>query len=481
MPLNFFSPHEGYAANQLPGKQVEEFRSMVEAFHAAEIAVLLDVCYNHTAEGDQDGSCRSFRGIDNTTYYLLHDDCQWYRNDTGTGNMLHCANRYVRNMIVESLHYWAAEMGIDGFRLDLASIFSRNDDGSVDLDDPPIVAEISAHQDLAGRRLIAEAWDLASYQLGRSFPGIMWLQWNGHFRDDVRSFLKGDGGKVERLMARLYESDDLFSDQLTDTYHPYQSVNYVTSHDGFCLYDQVSYNVKHNEANGHGTQDGVDLNFSWNCGWEGDIGLPAEVMALRKQQIKNFCCLLLLANGTPMFCAGDEFMHTQDGNNNPYNQDNETTWLNWERLQAHQDAFRFFKRMIAFRKRHPSLARGRFWREDVHWHGIGPETDRTFDSHSLAFFLSGASEEDDDLYVMNNVYWRPLTFVVQEGQPNEWRRTIDTSLPSPADIRGSREGPTLRARMYDVAARSVVVLERSCRSPASHPGRSRGRHVQPAR
>ena len=460
MPLNFFSPHEGYAASAVPGEQIEEFRSMVQAFHSADIEVILDVCYNHTVEGDQNGPCYSFRGIDNTTYYLLQDDRQWYRNDTGTGNMLHCANRYVRKMIIESLRYWATEMGIDGFRFDLASVFTRNDDGSVNLDDPPIIAEISAHPDLSGLRLIAEAWDVASYQLGRSFPGVTWLQWNGQFRDDVRAFLKGDPGKVERLMTRLYGSDDLFPDRLADAYHAYQSVNYVTSHDGLCLYDLVSYNTKHNEANGHGNQDGVDLNFSWNCGWEGDVDLPADILALRKQQVKNFCCLLLLANGTPMFCAGDEFMHTQGGNNNPYNQDNETTWLNWDRLRQNQDIFRFFKLMIAFRKRHPALARSRFWREDVHWHGVGPEPDRTYDSHSLAFYLSGASQRDDDLYVMFNAYREPLCFVIQEGTANEWRRVIDTSLPSPDDFRESGQEHTLRSLRYEAQARSTVVLLR---------------------
>lgn len=460
MPLNFFSPHEGYAASAVPGDQIEEFRAMVQAFHAADIEVILDVCYNHTAEGDQNGPCYSFRGIDNTTYYLMQDDWQWYRNDTGTGNMLHCANRYVRKMIIESLRYWATEMGVDGFRFDLASIFTRNDDGSVNLDDPPIIGEISAHPDLSGLRLIAEAWDVASYQLGRSFPGVAWLQWNGQFRDDARAFLKGDPGKVERLMTRLYGSDDLFSDQLADAYHAYQSVNYVTSHDGFCLYDLVSYDAKHNEANGHGNQDGVDLNFSWNCGWEGDVGVPAEVLTLRKRQIKNFCCLLLLANGTPMFCAGDEFMRSQGGNNNPYNQDNETTWLDWGRLRENQDIFRFFKLMIAFRKRHPALARSRFWREEVHWHGVGPEPDRRHDSHSLAFFLSGVSQRDDDLYVMINAYWEPLHFVIQEESATQWKRVIDTSLNHPEDLCEPGAEVRLPVLTYQVQPRSVVVLVR---------------------
>ena len=308
MPLNFFSPHHGYATDPTSGGQIREFRAMVKALHEAGIEVLLDVVYNHTTEGSQNGPTYSYRGIDNTTYYLLEEDRRWYRNDTGTGNVLHTANRYVRRMIVESLLYWTEEMHVDGFRFDLASLFTRNDDGSINLDDPPIIAEISGVAELKKIRLIAEAWDLSTYQLGRSFPGLNWLQWNGKFRDDVRSFVRGDQGMVPALMTRLYGSDDLFPDHLLDSYHAYQSVNLVTCHDGFSLYDLVAYNSKRNWANGHRNQDGRDDNYSWNCGWEGDEGVPDAVMALRTQQVKNLCCLLFLSNGTPMFCAGDEFM-----------------------------------------------------------------------------------------------------------------------------------------------------------------------------
>ena len=460
MPLNFFSPHHGYASDPTMRGQLQEFRAMVEALHEAGIEVILDVVYNHTTEGNQNGPTYSYRGIDNTTYYLLEQDRRWYRNDTGTGNVIHAANRYVRRMVVESLLYWTEAMQVDGFRFDLASLFTRNDDGSINLDDPPIIAEISGLAELKRIRLIAEAWDLSSYQLGRSFPGLNWLQWNGKFRDEIRSFVKGNRGMVPSLMTRLYGSDDLFPDQLLHAYHAYQSVNFVTCHDGFCLYDLVAYNDKHNWANGHQNQDGRDDNYSWNCGWEGDQGVPDAVMALRKQQVKNFCCLLFLSNGTPMFCAGDEFMNTQGGNNNPYNQDNETTWLNWDLLQRNQDIFRFFKRMIAFRKAHPSLGRSRFWREDIHWYGIGPDVDLSHDSHSLAFFLSGASQQDDDLYVMINAYWDDLVFTIQEGQATEWRRVIDTSLHSPDDVCESRQEQPVRSLRYPVIARSVVVLLR---------------------
>ena len=460
MPLNFFSPHHAYASNTAMASQLQEFRAMAEAFHQADIEVILDVAYNHTTEGNQNGPTYSYRGIDNTTYYLLEQDRRWYRNDTGTGNVIHTANRYVRRMVVESLLYWTDAMQVDGFRFDLASLFTRNDDGSINLDDPPIIAEISGLAELMRVRLIAEAWDLSSYQLGRSFPGLNWLQWNGKFRDDVRSFVKGDNGTVPTLMTRLYGSDDLFPDQLLHAYHSYQSVNFVTCHDGFCLYDLVAHNDKHNWANGHHNQDGHDDNYSWNCGWEGDQDVPDAVMLLRRQQIKNFCCLLFLSNGTPMFCAGDEFMNTQSGNNNPYNQDNQTTWLDWDLLQRNRDIFCFFKRMIAFRKAHPSLGRSRFWREDVHWYGVGPEADLSFHSHSLAFFLSGASQQDDDLYVMINAYWNDLLFTIQEGEATNWRRVIDTSLSSPRDFCEAGHEEAVPSHHYRVKGRSIVVLVR---------------------
>src|SRR5581483_8693394 len=333
MPLSFFMPHQSYASVQGCAERIDEFRRMIKALHEADIEVILDVVYNHTVEKDESGPTYSYRGIDNTTYYLLAADRSKYRDDAGTGNVLHAANQHVRRLILDSMRYWVTEFHVDGFRFDLASIFTRNDDGSINLNDPPIIAEISSDPAFANVRLIAEAWDVAAYQLGRSFPGMNWQQWNGRFRDDVRSFVKSDNGMVGALMARLYGSDDLFPGDLFNAYRPYQSVNYVTSHDGFCLYDLVSYNQKHNEANGNDNRDGPDSNLSWNCGWEGDAGAPLEVLALRRRQAKNFCCLLFLANGTPMFLAGDEFLNTQGGNNNPYNQDNATTWLDWSLLQ----------------------------------------------------------------------------------------------------------------------------------------------------
>jgi glycogen operon protein len=460
MPLNFFSPHHEYGSAGKPFDALSEFGTMVRALHEAGIEVLLDVVYNHTAEGNERGPTYSFRGIDNTTYYLLGSDRHCYRNDSGTGNTLNCANPYVRKMILDSMRFWREEMHVDGFRFDLASIFTRNEDGTINLSNPPVIAEIGASPELENLRLIAEAWDPATYQLGRSFPGISWLQWNGQYRDDVRAFMRGDAGMIPKLMSRLYGSCDIFPDDLANSYRPYQSVNFVTCHDGFCLYDLVSYDRKHNDANGHGNTDGTDCNLSWNCGWEGDEGAPPQVLALRKQQVKNFCTLLFLSNGTPMFCAGDEFMNTQQGNNNPYNQDNETTWLNWDLLDQNRDIFRFVRSMIAFRKSHPSISRSRYWRDDIRWYGSTGVPDLGRDSHCLAYLLGGAALNDADIYVMINGYPRPVTFIVQEGGAEEWRRVIDTSLPSPEDFCDSGAGARMECSKYLLNPRSIVVLVR---------------------
>ncbi|MEW5976340.1 MAG: isoamylase [Acidobacteriota bacterium] len=456
MPLSFFAVHEGYAATREPVEQLNEFREMVKRLHAAGIEVILDVVYNHTAEGCEDGPTYSYRGIDNSSYYLFEADGYHYRNDSATGNVLNTAHPAVRKLILDSLRYWVTEMHVDGFRFDLASIFTRNADGSLNLDDPPIIAEITSDPALMHRRLIAEAWDPVVYQLGWHFPGITWQQWNGRFRDDVRSFVRSDNGFVNALMARLYGSDDLFPDTLQDAYRPFQSVNYVTSHDGFCLYDLVAYNEKHNSANGHDSRDGVNDNRSWNCGWEGDLGAPPEVLSLRQRQVKNFCCLLLLAHGTPMWVAGDEFLNTQRGNNNPYNQDNETTWLDWTRQESNAEFHRYFRLMLGFRQHHLQLGSSRFWRDRITWYGIEGEPDRSYTSHTLAFRLSEG--EGRYLYVMINAHWEHLCFHI----PNNvrWRRVVDTAAPSPQDICDDPAGEDIYedSKTYSVRARSIVVL-----------------------
>lgn len=462
MPLSFFAPHQGYYSQLEDSQEHTEFRTMVKALHAADIEVLLDVVYNHTAEGGENGPTYSYKGIDNSTYYLLSGNPgNMYEDFSGTGNTLRCSDRYVRRLIMDSLRYWVQEMHVDGFRFDLASIFARNEDGSFNLEDPPIFADLLSDPAFADVRLIAEPWDAAgAYNLGRSFPSIQWCQWNGRFRDDLRRFVRGDPGLVPALMQRLYGSDDLFPDDRLNAFHPYQSINYVTAHDGFTLYDLVSYDHKHNQANGHNNTDGADDNFSWNCGWEGDEGVPADVLGIRKRQAKNFCCLLLLANGTPMLRAGDEFLNTQRGNNNPYNQDNETSWLDWDRFRVHQDVFRFFRSMIAFRKAHPSLGRSRYWRDDVRWYGTGPMVDMGPDSRTLAIYLCGASQQDTDLYVMINGSPSDATFEIQEGQPGEWQLVFDTGLVSPADFPNPPARSVIRSSSYVVRSRSIAGLTR---------------------
>jgi isoamylase len=458
MPLNFFAPHNQFSSGRGDDQHLE-FRNMVKAFHQADIGVVLDVVYNHTCEGDHRGPIYSYKGIDALGYYMLSTDpANPYANYSGTGNTLNFGEGHVRKMVMDSLRYWKQEMHIDGFRFDLASVFSRNADGSLNWGDAPLFSEIAADPELSRLRLIAEPWDTGAYQLGRGFPGVTWRQWNGRFRDDIRRFVKGDPGMVPDVMRRIYGSDDLFPDTRADAYHAYQSVNYITSHDGFTLYDLVSYAQKHNWVNGHQNQDGMNENYSWNCGHEGDEAAPAAVLALRRKQVKNFCCLLFLSNGTPMFRAGDEFLNTQFGNNNPYNQDNEIGWLDWNQLGTNRDIFRFFQNMIAFRKAHPTLSRSRFWREDVAWYGVGRTVDLSADSRSLAFCLHGASQGDDDIYVMINAYWEPLAFEIQEGTAQDWRRIVDTSLPTPDDF--SERGVPLERTQYLVTARSIVAVLR---------------------
>lgn len=451
MTLGFFAPHHAYARDSDDQAAAAEFRAMVKALHAAHIEVILDVVYNHTTEGDQNGPVYSFRGIDNSTYYALDpNDLSSYVNFSACGNDLRTSHPAVRRLVVDSLRYWAAEMGVDGFRFDLASVFMRDDGGNLNYQDPAIISAISADATLANLRLIAEPWQGefgGGYVLGRAFPGLTWQQWNGKFRDDVRRFVKGDNGLVSALMTRLHGSTDLFPGDLPNAFRPHQSVNFVTCHDGLCLKDLVSY-----------TNEGQ---ASWNCGWEGEADSPPAVAALRKRQIRNFCCLLMLANGAPMFVAGDEFMNTQRGNDNPYNEDSEVVWLDWRRLRANSDIFRFFKTMIAFRKAHPSIGRSTFWEDDVRWHGVSADPDQSYFSHTLAFFLRGGRLRDCDLYVMINCYWEDLDFTIAEGEAREWLRVVDTSRESPDDILEPGAEQPLASLRYTVRARSIVVLIRS--------------------
>jgi isoamylase len=356
-------------------------------------------------------------------------------------------------------------MGVDGFRFDLASIFSRASNGTMHRGDAPLIMEISYLARLLNVRLVAEAWDIGSYQLGRAFPGLDWNQWNGQFRDDIRAFLKGDSGKVGAAMQRIYGSDDLFPDKIYQTYRPHQSINFITAHDGFCLHDLVAYNEKHNEANGHENTDGSDYNLSWNCGHEGEVSVPPEVMALRLQQARNFCAMLFLAQGTPMITAGDEFLRTLHGNNNPYNQDNITSWIDWDRLEQHREFFRFFKLMIAFRKAHPSIGRPTYWRHDISWYGADGPVEVGAKSHAFAYALHGGSLGDHDLYVMINAHWEKRAFKIQEKKPKDWLRMADTSLESPNDFAEPGSEAPIKSSTYTLAPRCVVILKSASKRP----------------
>jgi glycogen operon protein len=461
MPLSFFAPSARYASAQDFGAQLDEFRGMVKALHAAGIEVFLDVVYNHTSEGNEQGPTFSYRGLSEASYYLLNAD-HYYLNESGTGNTMQCSHPAVRKLILDSMRFWVEEAHVDGFRFDLATILTLDGAGTAS-GYPPLIDEIEADPTLTNVRLIAEPWDADwhDYELGPNFPGHRWSQWNGAYRDSVRSFVKSDEGFVNELIQRIYGSNDLFPDDSNVPRVPEQSINFVTCHDGFCLYDLVAYNDRHNEANGEGNADGPTQNFSWNCGFEGDSGVPADVVALRKRQIKNFMTILMVSNGTPMFGAGDEILHTQHGNNNPYNQDNASIWLDWSLYDKNADMFRFFQRIIAFRKQHPSIGRGRFWYGDVQWFGTQGDVDRSAPSHTLAFYLDGRAAQDADLYVMINAYWQDLTFRIQMGNPGDWRKVVDTAQASPNDAPDDGAAAAPASSEVQVGARSVVVFVRA--------------------
>ena len=445
MTLSFFSPHSAYATGGDPHSAAAEFRAMVNALHAAGIEVLLDVVYNHTTEAGVGGPTYSYRGVDNGTYYALDTTTNEYVNFSACGNDLRTAHAVVRWLVMDSLRFWTCEMGVDGFRFDLAAILARTETGELDLEDPPLISTMSGDPLLSFVRLIAEPWQGAygsGYLIGRVFPGKTWRQWNDHFRSGIRSFVKGDAGCVPDLMTRLYGSADLFPDDLANGFRPAQSVNYVASHDGLCLYDLVSYTNSDQR--------------SWDCGFEGQAGVPPDVTQLRRRQVKNFCALLLLANGTPMFCAGDEVLRTQGGDPNPWNQDNPTSWFDWTLLDRNPDIFRFFQLMIRFRKDHPALARSTGWREHVRWFGIGASVDLSPGSRSLAYFLEGSDMGDRDFYVMINSYWDALPFVVQV--PGDWSRVVDTARPPGEDIVDTADAVAISSPSYLVNARSIVVL-----------------------
>jgi isoamylase len=461
-PVSFFAPHPGFSSRKDPLGPVDEFRDMVKALHRAGIEIILDVVFNHTAEGDHSGPTLCFRGLDNSAYYILEPDRSRYANYSGTGNTLNANHPIVRRMIVDSLRHWVEEMHVDGFRFDLASILSRDSSGGV-MPSPPVLWDIESDPALAGTKMIAEAWDAAGlYQVG-SFIGDSWKEWNGRFRDDVRDFFRGAEHSAKRLADRLVGSPELYGHKGREAE---QSVNFVTCHDGFTLNDLVSYNEKHNLENGEDNRDGANDNRSWNCGVEGVSGDPA-IENLRNRQVKNFLTVTMLSLGVPMIVMGDEVRRSQNGNNNAYCLDSETSWFDWTLLSKHADVHRFAKLLIARRllrdveheRRRISL--NELIRKSEHaWHGVRlGQPDWSPDSHSVAF---GAElrQEGLRLHLILNSFWEPLTFELPplSGPENAWRRWIDTALDPPREIVEWQAAPPVPGLTYQAGPRSVVVL-----------------------
>jgi len=462
-PISFFAPHEAYSSRRDPLGPLDEFRDLAKALHRAGLEIILDVVFNHTAEGNENGPTLCFRGLENEAYYILQPDRARYANYSGTGNTLNANHPVVRRLIVDSLRYWVGEMHVDGFRFDLASILARDAAGHV-LPNPPVLWDIESDPLLAGTKLIAEAWDAAGlYQVG-SFVGDSWKEWNGRFRDDTRDFFRGADGSLKRFADRLVGSPEIYGHKERE---PEQSVNFVTCHDGFTLNDLVSYNDKHNEANGEENRDGANDNRSWNCGVEGPSDDPA-VEKLRNRQVKNFLTVTLLSLGVPMIVMGDEVRHTQRGNNNAYCQDNETSWFDWTLLKKHADVHRFLTLLTARR-----LLRGtEHERQRISlnrlisganktWHGARlNQPDWSDHAHSVAL-TAQIRQQNLLIHLILNAYWEPLDFElppVGSGARNQWRRWIDTAQETPNDIVPWEKAPTVSAPSYRVEARSVVAL-----------------------
>ena len=461
-PFSFFAPHDGYSSRSDPLGAVDEFRDMVKALHRAGIEVILDVVYNHTAEGAEDGPTICFRGLANETYYILAEDKSRYVDYTGCGNTLNANESIVRRLILDSLRYWVSEMHVDGFRFDLASILSRDWQGRP-MASPPILWDIESDPILANIKLIAEAWDAAGlYQVGH-FVGDSWKEWNGRFRDDVRAFLKGDNGTARAMAFRVTGSPDVYQHEEREAE---QSINFVTCHDGFTLNDLVSFNSKHNEVNGEGNRDGADSNLSWNCGVEGPTS-DRDVERLRNRQVKNFLTVTLLATGTPMLLMGDEVRRTQGGNNNAFCQDNETSWFDWTLVKRHSDIHRFVKALIAFRmnrdlpiERLDMTLNELLRRQPFQWHGVKLNApDWSYESHTLAATVRLLGYPML-LHVIINAYWEALEFEVPAlAEPQEsWRRCVDTYLDPPDDICGWTKAQSLQRPTCLVQPRSLVVL-----------------------
>jgi glycogen operon protein len=462
-PISFFAPHLAYCSRPEPLAAVDEFRDLVKALHRAGLEIILDVVFNHTAEGNETGPTLSFRGFEDSAYYILESDGSRYANYSGTGNTLNANHPIVRRLIMDSLRYWVQNMHVDGFRFDLASILARGPKGEL-LANPPVLWDIESDPLLAGAKIIAEAWDAAGlYQVG-SFIGDSWKEWNGRFRDDVRSFFRSDDGTVGKLADRLLGSPEIYGHKQREAE---QSVNFVTCHDGFTLNDLVSFNEKHNAANGEENRDGTNDNRSWNCGVEGPSNDPT-VERLREQQSKNLLTVTLLSFGLPMLLMGDEVRRTQQGNNNAYCQDNETSWFDWSLLQKHAGLLRFVQLLNARRlmrdagpEEQPLCLHELLKEAKVSWHGVKlNQPDWSAHSHSLV--LNAEIPKDGlVLHLILNAYSEALEFELPPAGKNgqeQWHRWLDTALESPDDIVDWREAASVTGSAYRAGAHSVAAL-----------------------
>jgi isoamylase len=459
---SFFSPHPGYCVTPEEGTHIQEFRDLVKALHKAGIGVIMDVVFNHTAESGAKGPIINFKGIGGKIFYH-HDkfDKSIFIDYTGCGNTVNANHPLVTNFIISCLEYWVNEMHVDGFRFDLASAMTRGEHGEV-LEDPPVLWGIELSEQLFKTKLIAEAWDAAGlYQVG-SFPGYRWGEWNGRYRDVIRRFVRGDAGLLPEVATRICGSSDLYEHQGR---LPISSINFVTCHDGFTLYDLFSYNEKRNLPNGENNQDGCNENYSFNYGVEGETE-DNSILQLRKQQAKNVFAILLLSQGVPMLLAGDEFLNSQMGNNNAYCQDNELSWLDWGMAAHNADMVSFVQGMIALRKRHPSIMRRRFLAgKDIAWHGrqVGqPQWDKP-EIRLLAYTLAGTHADEADLHIVMNMSAENVTVELPQTSGKAWCLAIDTSLPSNQAIIKPQNQSLVKGQAYLVSSKTIVVFENTPR------------------
>ncbi len=455
--VSFFAPHAQYSTGRYPGGQLSEFKTMVKALHEAGLEVLLDVVFNHTAEGNEAGPTLNFKGLDNPIFYLLEEhDKSRYVNYSGCGNTLNCNHPVVRNYILECLRYWVTEMHVDGFRFDLASILGRDRSGRL-IPNPPLLEAIAEDPILRGVKLIAEAWDAGgAYQVGL-FPGERWSEWNGQYRDDVRRFWRGDHGMLGPFATRLCGSADLYQHSGKT---PVNSINFITSHDGFTLNDLVSYDHKHNEANGEDNRDGSNENYSCNYGIEGPTDDPA-IEAVRLRQIKNMLATLFVSRGIPMLLGGDEFRRTQQGNNNAYCQDNEISWFDWRLAKKHNALVRFVQQLIRFRKAHPLLSKEDFYQPDeIEWfgpHGAPPDWRN---GQSLGLYIFPGDPEHSHLCMFFNASPEPVRFTLPPAPGGrKWRLAVDTSAQSPDDIHEPGSEPEIEdLHNLEIGGRALIIL-----------------------